>query len=78
MTDLPQRFHGDFDQTVRHLTSIFEDFTEARDVWRSGATPIQIGRRSGRRRPGLLTQRYGSCGRQRSWASRPGRRRSFW
>ena len=32
---IPGRFDGDFDQTVRHLTAIFEDFTGARDVWRS-------------------------------------------
>ena len=32
---IPGRFDGDFDQTVRHLTAIFEDFTETRDVWQS-------------------------------------------
>ena len=30
---LPQQFDGDFDQTVRHLTSVFEQFTDARDNW---------------------------------------------
>ena len=78
MTDLPQWFNGGFDLTVQHLTEIFEDFTEARDVWRSahtawqlsGATTIPIGRRSGLRHQRLRTQR--------SWALRPGRRRSIW
>ena len=43
---IPGRFHGDFDQTVRHLTSIFEDFTEARDVWRSARHRLAAVRRN--------------------------------
>lgn len=43
---LPQRFNGDFDQTVRQLTAIFEDFTGARDVWRSARHRLATVRRN--------------------------------
>ena len=42
---IPGRFDGDFDQTVRHLTAIFEDFTGARDVWRSARHRLATVRR---------------------------------
>ena len=42
---IPGRFDGDFDHTVRHLTAIFEDFTEARDVWRSARHRLATVRR---------------------------------
>ncbi|NBX45752.1 MAG: hypothetical protein EBQ56_03860 [Proteobacteria bacterium] len=43
---LPQRFDGDFDLTVQNLTAIFEDFTEARDVWRSARRRMETVRRN--------------------------------
>ena len=45
MDGIPGRFDGDFDQTVRHLTAIFEDFTETRDVWRSARHRLATVRR---------------------------------
>ncbi len=43
---LPQRFDGDFDLTVQNLTAIFEDFTDARDTWRSARSLIETVRRN--------------------------------
>ena len=45
MDGIPRRFDGDFDQTVRHLTAIFEDFTETRDVWQSARHRLATVRR---------------------------------
>ena len=45
MDGIPGRFDGDFDQTVRHLTAIFEDFTETRDVWQSARHRLATVRR---------------------------------
>lgn len=42
---LPQRFDGDFDLTAQNLTAIFEDFTGARDVWRSARHRLATVRR---------------------------------
>ena len=41
----PGQADGDFDQTVRHLTSVFEDFTDARDLWRSARRRMEEVRR---------------------------------
>ena len=45
MDGIPGRFDGDFDQTVRHLTAIFDDFTETRDVWQSARHRLATVRR---------------------------------
>jgi len=45
MDGIPGRFDGDFDHTVRHLTAIFEGFTETRDVWRSARRRLATIRR---------------------------------
>lgn len=42
---LPQQFDGAFDQTVRHLTSVFEQFTDARDNWLSARHRLATVRR---------------------------------
>ena len=52
MTDLPQWFNGGFDLTVQNLTAVFDDFTEARDSWRSGRSRMEPG--TARRRSRLV------------------------
>ena len=45
MDGIPGRFDGEFDQTVRHLTAIFEDFNETLDIWRSARHRLATVRR---------------------------------
>ena len=42
---LPQRFDCDFDLTAQNLTSVFEQFTDARDNWRSARHGLETVRR---------------------------------
>ena len=44
---LPQRFDCDFDLTAQNLTSVFDQFTDARDNWR----PVRHGLETVRRDP---------------------------
>ena len=45
ISGVPDRFDDDFDLTVQHLTEIFEDFAEARDIWRSARSRMEAVRR---------------------------------
>ena len=42
---LPQRFDCDFDLTAQNLTSVFEQFTDARDNWRPARHGLETVRR---------------------------------
>ena len=46
ISGVPDRFDDDFDLTVQNLTSVFEDFTDARDTWRSARSLIETVRRN--------------------------------
>jgi hypothetical protein len=45
ISGVPDRFDDDFDLTVQNLTSVFEDFTDARDTWRSARSRMVAARR---------------------------------
>ena len=45
ISGVPHRTDDAFDETVRHFTEIFDDRTDARDIWRSACSLMEAVRR---------------------------------